>query len=202
MAIKNVIFDFGGVLVDWNPRYLYQEHFQNEDEMEFFLKNICTEDWNIQQDNGRLLTEATELLQKQFPEHHVMIGRFYGEWEKMLKGEIPGTVEILHKLKGHYRLYGLTNWSAETIDIAYNRFSFFSEFDGILVSGVEKMIKPEHRIYRLLLERYGIKAEESVFIDDNEKNIIAAREVGLHAIHFKNPEQLQSELEAMQLLSN
>ena len=196
MAIKNIIFDFGGVLVDWNPRYLYREHFQDESEMEFFLKNICTDEWNIQQDNGRLLTEGTELLQKQFPEHHSMIGLFYGEWEKMLKDSIPGTVAILYELKKHYKLYGLTNWSAETIDIAYRRFPFFAEFEGILVSGVEKMIKPEHRIYRLLLDRYALKAEECIFIDDNEKNIVAAKEVGLHAIHFKNPNQLRVELEA------
>lgn len=201
MNIKNIIFDFGGVLVDWNPRYLYREHFTNEAEMEWFLKNICTEAWNIQQDAGRSLSEGTALLQKQFPEHHERIGLFYGEWEKMLKDAIPGTVEILYKLRPNYQLYGLTNWSAETIDIAYRRFSFFKEFDGIVVSGVEKMIKPEHRFYQLLLERYGINAAESVFIDDNENNIIAAKELGLHAIHFKNPEQLQSELEAMGVLS-
>lgn len=194
MAIKNIVFDFGGVLVDWNPRHLYKNHFQDTETMEYFLKNICTEEWNIEQDRGRSLSEATAELQKKFPEHSESIALFYGEWETMLKDEIPGTVALLHKLKQKYRLFGLTNWSAETIDIAYRRFSFFKEFEGIVVSGTEKLIKPDKRIYQLLLDRYSIKAEESLFIDDNSNNVNAARELGFEAIHFQNPEQLETAL--------
>lgn len=194
MKIKNIVFDFGGVLVDWNPRHLYKSHFQDTNEMELFLKNICTEEWNIEQDRGRSLSEATIELQKKFPEHSASISLFYDKWEVMLKGEIPGTVAILHKLKEKYTLYGLTNWSSETIDIAYKRFSFFQEFEGIVVSGTEKLIKPDKRIFQLLLDRYSIKAEESIFIDDNLNNIKAAKELGFYAIHFENPTQLVTDL--------
>ena len=194
MKIKNIVFDFGGVLVDWNPRYLYKNHFQDTDTMEWFLKNICTEAWNIEQDRGRSLSEATMELQQKFPEHSASIALFYGEWETMLQGEIPGTVVLLHQLKQKYTLYGLTNWSAETIDIAYSRFSFFKEFEGIVVSGTEKLIKPDKRIYQLLLNRYSIKAEESIFIDDNIHNVNAAQELGFYAIHFENPAQLEAAL--------
>jgi 2-haloacid dehalogenase len=197
MKIKNIVFDFGGVLVDWNPRYLYKDHFKDIDEMEDFLKNICTEEWNIEQDRGRSLSEATIQLQQKFPSHSASIALFYGEWETMLKDEIPGTVAILRKLKKKYKLYGLTNWSAETIEIAYKRFSFFDEFEGIVVSGVEKLIKPDPRIYQLLLNRYLIKADESIFIDDNIHNVKAARELGFFAIHFQNPAQLEAELSAV-----
>lgn len=194
MKIKNIVFDFGGVLVDWNPRHLYKNHFQDTDAMEWFLKNICTEAWNIEQDRGRSLSDATIELQQKFPEHSAMIALFYDEWETMLQGEIIGTVSLLHKLKQKYTLYGLTNWSGETIDIAYRRFSFFSEFEGIVVSGTEKLIKPDKRIYQLLLDRYKIKAEESIFIDDNIHNVKAAQELGFYAIHFENPVQLEAVL--------
>ncbi|MDN3676457.1 HAD family phosphatase [Flavobacterium paronense] len=194
MKIKNIVFDFGGVLVDWNPRHLYKSHFQDTAEMESFLKNICTEEWNIEQDRGRSLSDATIELQKKFPEHSASIALFYDKWEVMLKGEIPGTVALLHQLKKTYTLYGLTNWSSETIGIAYKRFSFFKEFEGIIVSGTEKLIKPDKRIYQLLLDRYSIKAEESIFIDDNIHNVKAALELGFYAIHFENPEQLEAEL--------
>jgi 2-haloacid dehalogenase len=197
MAIKNIVFDFGGVLVDWNPRHLYKSHFHDTDEMEYFLKNICTEEWNIEQDRGRSLAEATLELQKKFPEHSDSIALFYGQWEVMLKDEIPGTVALLHQLKKKFALYGLTNWSAETIDIAYRRFTFFNAFEGIVVSGTEKLIKPDKRIFQLLLDRYLIKAEESVFIDDNRNNILAARELGFTAVHFLNPEQLEADLAAI-----
>lgn len=197
MAIKNIVFDFGGVLVDWNPRHLYKNHFRDTDEMEYFLQNICTEEWNIEQDRGRSLAEATFELQQKFPEHSDLISLFYGKWEVMLKDEIPGTVALLHQLKKKYTLYGLTNWSAETIDIAYRRFAFFKEFEGIIVSGIEKLIKPDLRIFQLLLDRYSIQAKESIFIDDNLNNILAARELGFTAVHFLNPEQLETELAAI-----
>jgi 2-haloacid dehalogenase len=200
MKIENIIFDFGGVLVDWNPRHLYKSHFKDESEMEYFLKNICTEEWNLEQDRGRTLKEGTLLLQNKFPEFHDMIQLFYDEWETMLKSEIPETVSLLYKLKKKYKLYGLTNWSAETISIAYDRFPFFKEFDGIVVSGHEKIIKPNKEIYHLLLNRYNIKAENTIFIDDNLKNITAAEEIGLLAIHFESPAQLETRLSAINII--
>jgi len=192
--IENIIFDFGGVLVDWNPRYLYRNHFDSEMEMESFLHSICTDEWNLEQDRGRSLAEGTTLLQKKFPEHEDMIQLYYDGWETMLKSDIPESVSILHRLKEKYVLYGLTNWSAETFPIAYKRYSFFQVFKGIVVSGEEKLIKPDKRIFQLLFDRYRIQPENSLFIDDNIKNVQAAHELGLKTIHFQSPEQLKKEL--------
>jgi 2-haloacid dehalogenase len=200
MKTENIIFDFGGVLVDWNPRYLYKDHFQNENDMEHFLKNICTGEWNLEKDKGRSLIEGTVLLQQKFPAFHSMIQLFYDKWEIMLKSDIPETVSLLYKLKAKYKIYGLTNWSAETISIAYDRFLFFKEFDGIVVSGQEKIIKPGKQIYQLLLDRYSLKAENTIFIDDNINNIKAAEELGLYAIHFKNPSQLETKLSSINVI--
>jgi len=197
MKIENVIFDFGGVLVDWNPRYLYRDYFQDESEMENFLHTVCTDEWNIEQDRGRSLAEGTRLLQEKFPEFHSLIQLYYDQWEVMLHGDIPETVSLLYKLKEKYNLYGLTNWSAETITIAYERFPFFREFKGIVVSGEEKLIKPDQKLYHLLLDRYNLNAENTIFIDDNIKNIKAAEEIGMFAIHFKNPDQLEAELKSI-----
>jgi 2-haloacid dehalogenase len=197
MQIENVIFDFGGVLVEWNPRFLYRDYFQDENEMEHFLHSVCTDEWNLEQDKGRSLEEGTQLLQKKFPGFHDLIQLYYDKWEQMLNGEFPETVSILYKLKEKYKIYGLTNWSAETIDIAYKRFPFFKAFDGIVVSGEEKMVKPDKRIYHLLLDRYHLKAANTVFIDDNLMNVNAAKEIGLYAIHFKNPGKLKAELSAI-----
>lgn len=194
MKIENVIFDFGGVLVDWNPRYLYRDYFQSESEMENFLHSVCTDEWNVEQDRGRSLAEGTRLLQDKFPEFHSLIQLYYDKWEVMLHGDIPETVSLLYKLKEKYKLYGLTNWSAETITIAYERFPFFREFNGIVVSGEEKMIKPDKKLYHLLLDRYNLSAENTIFIDDNIKNIKAAEELGMIAIHFENSGQLEAKL--------
>jgi 2-haloacid dehalogenase len=200
MKIENIVFDFGGVLVNWNPRYLYKDHFQNDKEMEHFLKNICTDEWNLEQDRGRTLMEGTVLLQNKFPEFHSMIQLFYDKWDTMLKSDIPETVSLLYKLKTKYKIYGLTNWSAETISIAYDRFPFFKEFDGIVVSGQEKMIKPNKQIYHLLLDRYNLKAENTIFIDDNMDNIRAAEEIGFQGIHFESPSQLETRLSSINVI--
>jgi 2-haloacid dehalogenase len=200
MNIKNIIFDFGGVLVDWNPRHLYKDYFRDENEMEYFLKNVCTDEWNLEQDRGRSLAEGTLLLQNKFPEFHDLIQLYYDKWETMLKGDIPQTVSLLYKLKPTYNLFGLTNWSAETFPIAYERFSFFKEFDGIVVSGREKLIKPDLRIFHLLLDRYKLKTDDTLFIDDNIHNIHAAEKIGLHAIHFKNAGELESRLSSIQVI--
>ncbi|MGQ1943719.1 HAD family hydrolase [Ornithobacterium rhinotracheale] len=200
MNIDTIIFDFGGVLVDWNPRYVFKKYFDNEEEMEWFLANICTNEWNMEQDRGRSFAEATKILQNQFPEHSEMIAKFYGEWEDMLKSDIPGTVEILKELHQKYPLYGLTNWSAESIDIAYNRYDFFSLFKGIVVSGEEKLIKPEPEIYQVLLNRYNLIPEKCLFIDDNLDNVKAAQAQGINAIQFTTPEKLRKDLEDLNLL--
>ncbi len=197
MKIKNIIFDFGGVLLDWNPQYLYQHHFDNEPDMNHFLENICTQSWNEEQDRGRTLAEGTQLLQTQFPEFHDKIQLYYDHWETMLKSDIAGTVEILYELKPKFKLYGLTNFSAETIGKAFKRYPFFQEFEGIVVSGTEKMIKPDKRFYQILFERYAINPSETLFIDDNLNNITAGQELGLHCIHFTNPDDLRLQLDTL-----
>ena len=197
MKVENVIFDFGGVLVNWNPRYLYRDYFQDESAMENFLHTVCTDEWNVEQDRGRTLAEGTRLLQDKFPEFHALIQLYYDQWEVMLHGDIPETVSLLYQLKEKYNIYGLTNWSAETIIVAYERFPFFKEFDGIVVSGEEKLIKPDQKLYHLLLDRYNLKAENTIFIDDNLKNVKAAEELGMIAIHFKSSGQLETELQSI-----
>ena len=198
--IKNIIFDFGGVLIDWNPTYLYSKLFDDETEMNYFLANICNSEWNIQQDAGRPLSEATEILQQKHPEHKDMIGHYYTRWDEMLGGIIKDNVRVLEMLKPHYPLYGLTNWSAETITIAYDRYEFFNHLLGIVVSGDEKLIKPDPKLYDILLERYGLNANESLFIDDNAHNIETAREMGFQTIHLTENTELEKEMKNMGLL--
>ena len=201
-TIDTVIFDLGGVLIDWNPRYLYRKIFDDVQEMEHFLANICTSDWNEEQDAGRTLAEATQILVDQFPEKAEEIKAFYGRWEEMLNGPIQGTVEIFRQIKeqDNHRLYALTNWSAETFPIAIERYEFLQWFEGILVSGVEMLKKPDPKIYQLILNRYEIEPTRSIFIDDNAKNIKAAAEQGIHAIHFQSPEALALQLKNMNIL--
>lgn len=195
-VIDTVIFDLGGVLINWDPRNLFKKIFEDQVEMERFLAEVCTPDWNELQDAGRPLAEATELLVAQFPKYTEEITAFYGRWTEMLGGAIEGTVDILNKLKAAdtHRIYALTNWSAETFPVALERFDFLQLFEGILVSGDEKMKKPDPRIYQLILDRYQINAPNAVFIDDNLRNIKASINCGLHGIHFTSPEQLSKEL--------
>ncbi len=185
MAIKNVIFDFGGVLVDWNPRYLYRPYFGNDADTEYFLTNVYSEEWNADNDRGVPLAENVKRLQARHPEYAEAIALFGERWGDMLGGSIREGTALLEDVKrAGYGVYGLTNWEAETIGIAYERFGFFPLFDGIVVSGEEHVIKPEHAIYELLLNRYSLRAEECLFIDDNPRNVTAAREVGMCAVVF------------------
>jgi 2-haloacid dehalogenase len=184
--LKNIIFDFGGVLIDWNPTYLYRKVFDTKEQVTFFLENVCNSEWNIQQDAGRPLDEATRLLQEKYPEYFNEIALFYGRWEEMLGGIIEENVKLIKPLKANYKVYGLTNWSAETLPIAMARYDFFSDLDGIVISGDEKLAKPDARIYQVLIKRYGIRPKESLFIDDNFDNIVAAQKLGFQTIHLTN----------------
>ncbi|HIB8178686.1 TPA: HAD family hydrolase [Elizabethkingia anophelis] len=195
MIIKNIIFDFGGVLMDWNPKYLYQNVFNSEEEMNFFLDNIATLKWNAEQDRGRSFQEATEMLQNQYPEFSKEIALYYSQWPVMLKGTIEENVIILRNLHGRYQLYGLTNWSAESFPYAYKNYDFFSLFNGIVVSGEEKLIKPDERIYELLLNRYNLNASECLFIDDNYENIRTAQAMDFNTIHLTPHTNLKEELQ-------
>lgn len=196
--IKNIIFDFGGVLLDWNPRYLYKSYFNNDEEMENFLADICNGEWNIKQDAGRPFAEAVKELQAKFPEYAEAIQMYDDDWEKMLKCELPESIDLLKELKSMgYGIYGLTNWSAEKIGYAFANYSFFSLFDGIVVSGVEKVVKPDRKIYEILLERYSLKPGECVFIDDNQDNVDMAKVLGINAIRFDNIGNVKEHLETL-----
>ncbi len=194
--IENIIFDFGGVVMDWNPRYFFKDYFNDDEKMEFFLKNIATDEWNAEQDRGRSLAEGTEILVAKHPEWEKEIRAYYDNWTTMLKSDIPENVAVLRKLENtKYELFGLTNWSAETFPYALEHYDFFKIFEGkIVVSGTEKLIKPNPEIWEVLLERFGIKAEESVFIDDNFKNIEMAKKIGFICIHIKEDTDLEQEL--------
>ena len=194
--INTIIFDLGAVLIDWHPFHLYKKIFSDEAEMKTFLDTICTNAWNEEQDGGRSLAEGTEILIKQFPEHEENIRAYYGRWEEMLNGPIEGTVEIFRELKdsGKYRIYALSNWSAETFPVAQEKFEFLNWFDGAVVSGTERMRKPHTEFYHLLLDRYQVLPEDSLFIDDNFRNVEAGRKLGIDSIHFTDPENLRREL--------
>jgi len=200
--IKNIIFDLGGVLIDWNPEYVYLDVFKGDREkMNWFFENICTHDWNENQDAGYPLEQATEERVELFPEYEELIRMFYGRWEEMLGDQIDGTVKILKSLIDNpdYKVVALTNWSHETFPVALERFEFLHWFEGIVVSGEEKTRKPFDDIYQLTLNRFNLKAEESLFIDDNLRNVKAAENLEINGIHFKSPEQLQSELSKLQI---
>ena len=200
MPIKQIVFDFGGVLVDWNPRYMYQKYFEDAAAMEHFLEHICSHEWNEQQDAGRTLQEGTDILVAEFPEHEDMIRRFYDQWTEMIGGAIQENVNVLNALEPRYPLYGLTNWSGETFPWAYEQFDFFKKLQGIVVSGDEKLKKPDPEIYQILLDRFGLKPEESLFIDDNQHNILAADQLGFDTIHLAEDVNLMDAVEEKGLL--
>lgn len=195
-ASRTVIFDFGGVLVDWNPRHLYRKLFGGDDAaMERFLAEVCTPDWNLRQDAGRPFAEAIAELVAQHPEQAALIRAFHERWPETLGDAIAGSVAILGELRtaGH-RLYGLTNWSHETWPLGRARFSFFDWFEGIVVSGEERLIKPDPRIFARLFERYGVDPSRAVYIDDVAANVAGAAAVGLDAVQFASPAQLRAAL--------
>jgi 2-haloacid dehalogenase len=197
-----VVFDLGGVLVDWNPRHLYRRLFDDEVMMEHFLATVCTQAWNLEQDRGRQLSEGVALLQAQHPHEAARIAAFYGRWTEMLGGAIGGTVAIIEELAtARVPLFALTNWSAELFPHALERFEFLARFEGIVVSGQELLAKPDPRIYRLLIERYHVDAATAVFIDDAPRNVESARAIGFDAILFETPEQLRRALIEREILS-
>jgi 2-haloacid dehalogenase len=199
--IKTLVFDLGGVLIDWNPRYLYRKLIDDENDIDSFLSEVCNPEWNVKQDAGRSLAEATAERIALYPEKKSLIESFYDRWQDMLGGEIGETVEILRELKNKGEsLYALTNWSGETFPIAEERFDFLQWFDGTLVSGVEKMAKPDPAIFHLLLNRYELKAQDCLFIDDSKTNTEAAARIGFETHHFESAAGLRQKLIAANLL--
>ena len=195
--IDNIIFDLGGVLIDWNPEYVYLDVFNGDrQKMQWFFDNICTHDWNENQDAGYPMSKATEERVVLFPEHEKLIRMFYGRWDDMLGDSIPETVTILDTLikSSNYKVVALTNWSHETFPKALKKFDFLRWFEGIVVSGEEKTRKPFEDIYQITLKRFELVPEQSIFIDDNLRNVEVANSLGINGIQFKSPEHLVRQL--------
>ena len=194
--IKAIIFDYGNVLLEWNPRFVYQRYFPNDPEgMERFFQEVNFADWNLQQDKGRPFKEGVAILSREFPHYSHLIQAYHELWIHSVGGAIAGTVEILKRLKqSGYPLYGLSNWSAETFPHARQKHEFFDLFDDMVISGEVGHIKPEPEIFHILLEKIGKPAKECLFIDDALANIQQAQKLGFATIHFQSPQQLETSL--------
>ena len=193
--IRNIIFDFGAVLVDWNPYYVYDPYFGDHGKAEWFITNICTAAWNKELDGGKPFAQGVRELSAQYPEWAREIAMYHRDWKKMMGGAIPGMYELVMDLKNKgYGIYGLTNWSAETFYLIDREYPVFGLLDGMVVSGDVRLLKPDKAIFRCLLDKYGLDAGESVFIDDNQENVDGAVKAGLSAIRFVDAPDLRARL--------
>jgi 2-haloacid dehalogenase len=197
-----VVFDVGGVLIDWDPRHLYRKLFSgDEPAMEHFLANVCTHEWNRCQDAGRSFAEGARLLKLQHPQHAKLIDAYGARFNEMMAGPIVGVVEVLAELRERGTpLYLLSNFSTETFPTAFERFDFLRWFHGMVISGEVGVIKPDPRIYEVMLARFAIDPRRAVYIDDVAANAEAARPFGIHGIHFTTPGALREELVRLALL--
>jgi 2-haloacid dehalogenase len=197
MTIKAIIFDLGGVLLQWSPLALYQKHFPHLSEAEItaFFHEVDFTAWNLEQDKGRTFDDGVAALSARFPQHAALIRAYHDHWFDCIGGPIDGTVRILERFSGNgIKIVGLTNFSSEKFALTRQAFPFFRHFDDVIVSGDVKLIKPDPAIYHLTLEQIGCQAQECVFVDDSLPNIEMARKLGFIAIHFQSPEQLETEL--------
>ena len=193
--MKDIIFDLGGVLIDWNPRNLYKKIFASAEEMEWFLNTVCTTQWNTQQDAGRPFAKGLAVIKEKYPKYAAQIDDYFNRWDEMLGGPVKSAVAVLKDLKDKgYPLYALTNWSAETFPIARAKYDFLNWFDGIVVSGEERLVKPDPAIYARLLKRYQLHSSNCLFIDDNAANVSEAAHLGFETILFTGGDALRAEL--------
>jgi 2-haloacid dehalogenase len=193
--IDTVIFDLGNVLIGWDPRRLFRQLIEDEAQMDWFLREVCSSEWNEQQDAGRPWAEGTALLRARFPEHAGLIDAYHLRWKETLLGPIEGSVAILAELKARgVRLLALTNWSQETFPVARQLYPFLQWFEGIVVSGEERLVKPDLRIYQRLLERYAVDPATALYIDDSARNVAAVEPLGMHGWRFHDPAGLRDHL--------
>ncbi|MFM0139972.1 HAD family hydrolase [Caballeronia grimmiae] len=203
MTIKAVVFDFGGVLIDWDREYLYRQLIPNETERRWFLDNVCKMDWVVQQDGGQSTEEGTAELVALYPEHEALIRAFYARWHEMVAGVLEEGVALVDRLDAAgVPLFGLTNWSAETFPYAWERFDVLRRFREIVVSGHVGVIKPDPQIFALMraeIEKHlpGVEPHELVFIDDNLKNAQAATALGWHGVHYTGALDTETKLRAL-----
>ncbi|MDH3243988.1 MAG: HAD family phosphatase [Saprospiraceae bacterium] len=200
--VRNIVFDLGGVLIDWNPRYLFKNVFSKQDELDFFLTEVCSFDWNEAQDAGRSIADANAVLIQVYPEYEHQIRMYYEKWTEMLGGVFEENIKLLEDLKKQKKLnlYALTNWSAETFPEACKRYDFLQLFDGIVVSGVEGIKKPDRAFFELLFNRYNFEPSQSLFIDDNLRNVQSALKLGMPSIHYTRDVDLARELKTRKIL--
>ena len=190
------LFDLGGVFFDWNPRHFYQSYFSSEDEMDFFLTNICSDEWNIQQDKGRLIKDAEYELINKFPQYTKEIKMYYANHRNMIKKTFQDSIELLLDLKSkNFLCYVLSNWSAETFVGMKEDYPFLNKFDGLLISGEVKLVKPEKAIYELAISKFELTPEETIFIDDKLENIKIAENLNFKTVHLTDPNKIKAELE-------
>jgi 2-haloacid dehalogenase len=200
-TVDAVVFDVGGVLLDWDPRHLYRKLFDDEDAMNRFLEEVCTPEWHDRHDRGRSVRDSCEELARAHPEHADLIRAWGRRSEEMVSGPIEGTIAILRELlDAGVRCYALTNMERETYPQRTARFDFMGWFDGSVVSGFEGVAKPDREIFELLLRRFGLRAQTTLLIDDSAANVEAARRVGMRALRFSTPEHLRAELCRMGIL--
>ncbi len=201
-----VVFDLGAVLIDWNPRYVYRRFTSDETRIEYFLKNVATGEWNSRMDAGELFQAAIDERAREFPEWKEWLQAWRDHWPTMLHGPISETVQVFEEVVAQRRqgrlkgVLALSNWEANTFKIARARFPFLENFDARLISGEEKMIKPDPRFFRLLMERHGVVPERAIFIDDVDKNIEAATKLGFQTHHFVKAAGLRTRLHELGVL--
>lgn len=193
--IKNIIFDFGNVLVQWHPELVYREYFGDEAKAWWFLRHVADMDFRQRIDAGESLDDCIREKQAQYPEYEQAVELYRSKWREMLTDEVPGMREVILELRSkNYEIFGLTNWSMETFPEAREHFGILQMIDRYVVSGAEGLVKPDPRLFQVLLDRYGLKAEDCIFVDDNPDNVAAAKDIGMQGILFTNAEKLRKEL--------
>ena len=189
------LFDLGGVFFDWDPNHFFKNIFEKAEERKYFLTEVCSDDWNIQQDAGRTIKDAESELIPKFPHYEKEIKMYYKNHRKMIKGTFDLSIKVLENLKKlNYECYVLSNWSAETFVGMLDDYSFLNNFDGLLISGEDKLMKPDFAIYELAIKRFNLVPKETVFIDDKLENINAAKKMDLNIIHLIDPKSIESEI--------
>jgi len=192
------LFDLGGVFFDWDPKFFLKNIFTNEEELDYFIENICNDDWNLKQDKGRSIIEGEKDLIEKFPEYEDKIKIYYPNHRKMFKNVFQESVDILLKLKHQkYLCYVLSNWSSETFIGMKDDYDFLNKFDGMIISGKEKLVKPDEEIYKLAIKRFALIPEETIFIDDRIENINSAKLLGFKTIHLIDPKKIKEKIEEL-----
>ncbi len=203
MRPTSIVFDVGHVLYDWDPRVLYERLIPEDEALDAFLRDVCTREWHFQHDRGRPFAETSAELIARFPEHEALIAAWGSRFAEQIPGPMPGMPELLAELDdADVPLYALANFSGEFFaPFRAQEAATFDRFRGIVVSGDERLVKPDPAIYRLLLDRYGLEAAQTVFIDDRAENVAGAEAVGMIAIRFTGAEPLRADLARLGLLS-